>query len=83
MLSPAPKQKRRYRRFWVLAAERVRLAALAITVPHLARPDIASLDTPETVDIVARIADRISIPILVDRNRVLATSNPLKLSRFR
>jgi 2-methylisocitrate lyase-like PEP mutase family enzyme len=38
----------------------------ALATMHLARPDIGLLDMTETSEIFARIADRVSIPLLVD-----------------
>jgi 2-methylisocitrate lyase-like PEP mutase family enzyme len=38
----------------------------SLATTHLARPDIGLLDMSEIAEIIARIADRISIPVLVD-----------------
>lgn len=41
----------------------------ALAATHLARPDIGLLSLAETAEIVARIADRIDIPVLVDADQ--------------
>ena len=55
-------------------AERAGFEALfvsgsALAAAHLGRPDIGLLSLPETTEIVARIADRVDIPLFVDADQ--------------
>lgn len=49
--------------------EAVFVSGSALAIAHLARPDIGLLTMSETADIVARIADRVSVPLFVDADQ--------------
>lgn len=49
--------------------EAVFVSGSSLAAMHLGRPDIGLLTASETADIVARIADRISIPLFVDADQ--------------
>ncbi|MEM8917410.1 MAG: isocitrate lyase/PEP mutase family protein [Pseudomonadota bacterium] len=49
--------------------EAVFVSGSALAATHLGRPDIGLLTVSETADIVARIADRVSIPLFVDADQ--------------
>ncbi|QTD57442.1 isocitrate lyase/PEP mutase family protein [Parasphingorhabdus cellanae] len=49
--------------------EAVFVSGSALAATHLARPDIGLLTASETAEIVARIGDRIEIPMLVDADQ--------------
>ena len=50
----------------VAGFETVFVSGSALAATHLARPDIGLLTASETADIVERIGERISVPMLVD-----------------
>ncbi|MEO9467309.1 isocitrate lyase/PEP mutase family protein [Parasphingorhabdus sp.] len=49
--------------------EAVFVSGSALAATHLARPDIGLLTASETAEIVARIADRIAVPMFVDADQ--------------
>jgi 2-methylisocitrate lyase-like PEP mutase family enzyme len=51
----------------------------SLATTHLARPDIGLLDMSEIAEIVARMADRISIPMLIDADQ--GFGNAMAVSR--
>lgn len=53
----------------VAGFEAVFVSGSALAAAHLARPDIGLLTASETAEIVARIADRVAIPMFVDADQ--------------
>ena len=49
--------------------EAVFVSGSALAAAHLGRPDIGLLSLPETAEILARIADRVDIPLFVDADQ--------------
>ena len=54
--------------------EAVFVSGSSLAAMHLGRPDIGLLTVSETADIVARIADRVSIPLFVDADQGFGNS---------
>lgn len=63
--------------------EAVFVSGSALAATHLGRPDIGLLTASETADIVARIGDRINIPMFVDADQgfgnIFAVSRTIKM----